>query len=304
MFQTSFCRALSCVSAGCLALGAAGIALAGPNQGGVLLISAHPEVVVTDGGVYCSDLLLTDCDMAITSAEGTELIVMGVYAAFAPGSNPRVAGVSLGIQYDSSIFISSFGDCGDFELSTALWPASGEGTAVTWETARLDLVQPIYWLVGYEYYGTGGVIGMAPHPGAGSNFADDAIPAHIDPVAGFGSLGFNGAVGNLACPDPAGLGACCLRPPECRCIVVDEFECADRNGDYLGNGTACDPSPCAPCPVGACCAEDGSCSIRTEGECQDAGGGYLGDDTTCDPNHCIPIPVEESTWGRIKSLYR
>jgi len=42
--------------------------------------------------------------------------------------------------------------------------------------------------------------------------------------------------------------------------------------------------------TGACCAGDGSCSVRTEDQCTAAGGTYQGDGTSCSPNPC-PQPT-------------
>ncbi|MBN2053434.1 hypothetical protein JW905_00845, partial [bacterium] len=39
-------------------------------------------------------------------------------------------------------------------------------------------------------------------------------------------------------------------------------------------------------PTGACCQEDGSCSVEIPGDCSVMGGIYQGDDSVCDPNPC------------------
>lgn len=41
--------------------------------------------------------------------------------------------------------------------------------------------------------------------------------------------------------------------------------------------------------TGACCADDGTCTITTEADCI---GTYLGDDTVCDPNPCCPSQLQ------------
>jgi hypothetical protein len=77
-------------------------------------------------------------------------------------------------------------------------------------------------------------------------------------------------------------GACCLGA---QCLVQDEFSCLGLGGNYLGNGTDCDPNPC----VGACCQLDGSCVVTTAADC--ATGLFEGGGTVCDPNPCVqPCP--------------
>jgi hypothetical protein len=265
----------------------------------VLIVNAHPEIVVcADNEPYCPDLTLTECVSANVTHTGPENVVFGVYGVF-PGS-PRVSGVTIGISYDDPIVISAFGNCGDFELHLEDWPASGSGTAVTWSVAQTAQIQPLYWFVGYEYYLEGGAFSLVPHPTGGSLFADDSIPAEVDPVAAFGVLGFNGADGSAPCPSPPEIGACCLS--DCSCIMVTELECEALGGDFAGPGVTCDDVLCL-CE-GACCFDDGTCAILIEPVCLDEGGLFLGVDSVCEPNPCEGVPIQESTWGVIKSLYR
>jgi hypothetical protein len=51
----------------------------------------------------------------------------------------------------------------------------------------------------------------------------------------------------------------------------------------VGVGAEEDATPTPPPGTGACCAEDGSCSITTEAGCV---GTYQGDGTLCEPNPC------------------
>ncbi len=43
-------------------------------------------------------------------------------------------------------------------------------------------------------------------------------------------------------------------------------------------------------PTGACCFDDGTCSVTTQTICESSGGSYQGDGTPCDPNPC-PQPT-------------
>ncbi len=55
--------------------------------------------------------------------------------------------------------------------------------------------------------------------------------------------------------------------------------------------------------AGACCLEEGACSFLTAAECAALGGIYQGDNVFCDPNPC-QTPLLETSWGRIRFLYR
>lgn len=68
---------------------------------------------------------------------------------------------------------------------------------------------------------------------------------------------------------------------------------ADCTGTYQGDGTTCSPNPCPqPILTGACCQSDGTCSVQTEADCDAALGTYQGNHTDCDPNPC---PAPETT---------
>ncbi len=55
-------------------------------------------------------------------------------------------------------------------------------------------------------------------------------------------------------------------------------------GTYQGNGTVCDPNPCPSLTTGACCV-DGVCSILSAADCASGGGIYLGDGVSCGPHN-------------------
>lgn len=101
----------------------------------------------------------------------------------------------------------------------------------------------------------------------------------------------------------AGPEGCCF--PDGGCLYVPPDECVAMGGTPWGEGTDCDPNPCPQPPTeGACCFPDGTCQVLTEERCIAAGGIQWIDGEDCDPNPCPPVPVSNSTWGRIKSLYR
>lgn len=78
-------------------------------------------------------------------------------------------------------------------------------------------------------------------------------------------------------------GACCIGD---ECQVVEEDLCIAEGGSYFGDGTDCDPNPCAP--LGACCDRFGLCGITTEDDCNAPGEQtYWHGGQTCDPNPCV-----------------
>jgi hypothetical protein len=126
----------------------------------------------------------------------------------------------------------------------------------------------------------------------------------------------------------AATGACCFTDGQC--IVATQDECATQGGNYVGDGTTCQPNPCAqpeaccfpdgscqvllpdlcstqggtpmgpgtscgeritcPQPPQACCFPDGSCLVLTPEECAVQGGQAMGTGTVCDPNPCEQPP--------------
>lgn len=88
--------------------------------------------------------------------------------------------------------------------------------------------------------------------------------------------------------EPA-LGACCISGKiGFECSIGTESDCYNQKGDYLGDGSTCEDSPCGP-PTGACCIDGGECIVATFLDCNEQLlGEYLGDGTDCDPNPCAP----------------
>lgn len=273
----------------------------GPNAGGTLILHANAALVFSTDDDYCGQSGLTDCTDAVTrSDERFTPVVVHVIAAFPETSSPRLAGIVFGVEYADCLRLDGWGACGDFELSTSAWPASGEGTAVTWASAQTSALTEVYWFGAYLYSTEDTRLDLAPHPSQGAYFADDSIPSQLDPIAGLGSFGF-GMNGVLPCPGSATPGACCYEDGSCQ--VVFDFECWNGGGAFAGEGTICDPNPCSQPSVGACCFETG-CVLTTAPDCSAQGGIYMGDEIPCDPDPCLPVPVIESSWGAIKERFR
>lgn len=282
-----------------------GVAAAGPNAGGTLILHSNPGLIPSsDPTNFCGQSALQACEAAINTLPGDESHVWHVIAAFAPASSPRLSGIVFGWTYDENlVIIADTGGCGDFELPSGAWPASGEGTAVTWNTAQTSLLTDVYYATGYGYGADCAVLQLSAHPTQGASFADDDVPSNLDPIAGLGSLGFN-CPGTTPCPTVViPRGACCL-PNFGGCAVLEAEECALAGGAYQGDDSDCDPDPCPIAPVPGACCVGVECVILTAEDCDLAGGTYNGDGSVCTPELCAPIPTEETTWGSIKNNYR
>lgn len=205
MLQSIARRCLVCGAIGWLLCGA-GLrsSLAGPNEGGVLILHAESSIIYsTDNGGYCGDTLLDVCEGAVVGvpSDPTVTTVFFVLAAFPRDSSPRLGGVTFGINYESDrLALVEAGHCGDEVLNEDDWPQPGSGTAVTWEPARTDHLVEVYWFAAYSRYGASPTsFELMPHPIQGGWFVDDDNPSQIDEIAGYGALGF-GMDGYLPCP--------------------------------------------------------------------------------------------------------
>jgi len=292
-----------------LAVCVGGMASAGPNEGGVLI--AHDANLLLSGTVggtpICEQgIIPSSCpqaDARIDGASATDPAIFKVYAAFSEGTSPRLMGVTWGVDYDNAnLFLPDYGTCGDFELNENDWPLPGTGCAVTWFTVQTDYLVAIYWFAAYTY-GAPGALELIPHPQGGGWFGDDSVPAVLDQIAAYGTLGFD-MPGEAPCPPPQPqLGACC----DCEtrnCTLTLAEDCPPPNDWHPGH-TTCDPNPCPNTPAGACCLPEGECVYLDWYICGLQGGTPAGC-VLCDPNPCEPppTPVESDSWGRIKEIYR
>ncbi|MCC7144479.1 MAG: hypothetical protein IT349_20470, partial [Candidatus Eisenbacteria bacterium] len=258
-------------------------ASAGPNAGGVLVVHAGDDVVyTTDHSGYCdvpgSPHACSSLDTNLPADPGRAQ-VWWVMACFPEESQPRVKAVEFGVQYDQQLLgVVDWGECDGFAFLGSDWPASGTGAAIVFAQTRTERVFPFYWFAGYVYGEEGFGFRLGEYPGHGGNFADDSSPGMIDPVAGYGVLGFGDHAGYLPCPGDA--GACCLA--DGNCVSVDRASCA---GTWLGSSVGCQDSPCGR---GACCLSTGQCTLTDEADCSEQGGTYQGALTPCEPQPCVP----------------
>ena len=131
------------------------------------------------------------------------------------------------------------------EIPSWDWPGSGSTDVLVWQYTQTTTLVEAYWFAGYTAGGETGEFRLTAGR-FGGIFADDSMPTLQDPMAGFGSLGFN-EPGSVACPSSASIGACCIGQA---CSITCEDDCRGQGGNYLGDGTTCDPSEvCAPVPT-------------------------------------------------------
>ena len=88
------------------------------------------------------------------------------------------------------------------------------------------------------------------------------------------------------------VGGCCTGTS---CSVATQADCG---GTYLGDGTDCSGSPCAPDPTGACCTGT-SCSITTQANCS---GTYQGNGSDCSGDPCDDAGGSDAFEGLTYSI--
>ncbi len=181
------------------------VVMAGPNAGGVLLVHANTSLVYTTGTTsYCAQSGLEACSEAVTSVPwdpGTTTVFY-VIAAFPDTAQPRLKGLSWGVEWDDAkLVIVDHGSCADFDVADGGWPASGKGIGQSFLDTRTGLLSELYWFAGYAYGDESDSTSFAliPHPLHGGQMVDDAVPAMVDSIAAYGRLGF-GNEGHPVCP--------------------------------------------------------------------------------------------------------
>jgi hypothetical protein len=300
----------------------AGLAHAGPNAGGALILALSEGTVYSPDIDYCDSATTPDCYGAVTRADGAvdeaSAVVINVLATFP--SESRLHRAYWGLVYSSNVVIVNHDHCGSFMNSGPSWPASSSGTVVTWDPPTTEALVPVYWFAAYAVGGPAEMY-MAGWP-FGGKFEDDSAPPIIDSITAYGVFGF-GRDGTLICNVEGPSGACCFEDQHCevlvlevcgynggwpqgedtvcepglcdqgacclihsdpQCVLLTESQC-DGYGDYQGDGVPCEPNPCPT--TGACCVEDGyTCTMMTPEECEAAGGLTHGPGVPCEPNPC------------------
>ena len=168
----------------------------GRNADGILLLHYSADLEATRQGTQPE---LTSCEEFVVSGPGDgSAAIVFAFAAFPEWVSPRVAGVVFGIRY--STVVTGWGSYLDFQLPSAAWPESGSGIALTVGVSApiSDRIFPLGWFSTYAYDGS--YFELADHPQHGiPYFADDSIPALLDPVDALGRVGFGTARGRRPC---------------------------------------------------------------------------------------------------------
>lgn len=282
---------------------AASVVVAGPNAGGAIVAHDASLAFTTDNTTsYCGQGVLPSSCAAIDaeldgSGPGT-VQVWKVYAVFYPGGAPRLKAMTFGIHYPagaSGIHLGFHGPCigdlnsGASEFPGAGWPGTDTGTTIVWQYTQTTYLTECYWFAGYTASALSRNVFQLrdhPDPNLGGRFSDDSVPALLDPIVCYGSLGFD-TPGTLCCAAP---GACCR--PDGSCFLTWHDQC--QPPDTWNGAAACNPNPCPP-PSGACCYPDGSCTMSAPDGCQ-APNQWQGPGTTCVPNPC-PQPPPQCRGG-------
>jgi hypothetical protein len=126
------------------------------------------------------------------------------------------------------------------------------------------------------------------------------VMAFEQECAGLGGTWHEGETcDTYVCPQ---MWACCIGGI---CQILMEENCVLVGGEFLGAGTSCEPNPC---PAVCCFNTQYSpmpCMILLEADCAAQQGDWHPEWTSCEPNPCeIYSPSNETSWGRIKSMYR
>ena len=187
-----------CTPNPCLQLGPNSGGVLIPHDAGLLLSATNGAASVCDQGTVPSVCSGIDAENRRGDRGGSSRL-QGLRNSSWPGSSPRLMGLTWGVHYSNNIALTQGGMCGDFELNEPNWPASDTGSSVTYDTPQTGLITPVYWFAAY-LYGSPDVFELRDHPSQGGWFGDDSVPAILDPIAGYGALGFD-VDGSAPCPD-------------------------------------------------------------------------------------------------------
>lgn len=283
--------------------------LAGPNHELTLTVHGNVEGFGSHDGDPCGWPLPETCRETVPGMAQTDNNGIEWFRVLAARDQPLAFSdivFGLGDYNPSECYIGYYGPCQGYlsplEIPSAGWPGPNSGTSISWAPNCLegDLV-PVYYFGVYVY--SPGIIPLGDfHPSLPAAVRSCDDPPVEDPIAGFGSFGCGGLLGEQVC----GIlpGACCDAKGNCQ--VLPEVDCLAQGGAWVEDAS-CDPSPCA---VGGCCFDE-FCAQLTESDCAEQGGAWF--EIGCWPeNPCVassaPDPddgvTRRTSWGRIKNLYR
>lgn len=268
--------------------------LAGKNARGALVVHTA-EMPGTSFYSPCDDDYDDPgtCENASTQVVENLPMFVWLLAAFPDGSDPGVTVIYFGIEHNlpaGFVQAGGMGFCGPvgtLEIPDPGWPDDPQnaGNSVAFGSPVAgNRLFPFYWFGVSDGGFSGAYLGSGINPTGGyAGFVSDDSPGILDEVFNFGRVrwfepGFND------CPQDPEPGACCFVTGVCEYVLLED--CEVLGGDFLGDGTGCDPNPCPQFP-GACCFVDGHCEIFTGPECMSYEGEFLGPEFACDPNPCF-----------------
>ncbi len=232
-------------------------AMGARNANGAMVVHTDDSIVYTSSDDYCLTALPTVCEELGTTTnkpvEEAEAVIWFL-AAFRPEADPGVTTVQFGIEHNlpSADYFSGYAACGPdpLELPDGGWPFAGGNPEVPGQSGNLVAYSgPVY--------------------------------EHVFPFYWFAAIGSlsNTYVGSRTYPatDEAKFVDDGNPPIEDLCFNFGRVEWGAPGYNEC-------PQPSVA--EGACCFDDGSCTVMLAGDCANAGGVYQGDDTVCDPNPC------------------
>ena len=262
------------------------------NANGAMLVHTDNSVIYTYTADYCASVMPTDCGGLNANATGgiDFADVVWLVAAFRPEASPGVTMLQFGIEHNLPAgqgYIPAYGPCGPgpIELKDLGWPETGFGDLVAFSGPVFSHVFQFYWFAVFVDPGGTNYFGTRTYPSTNeATFVDDGNPPLEDLCTLFGTVRWDGT-GFNNCPPLVIVGACCYPDGTCRVQTI-----TDCQGNYVGDGTVCTPSPC-PQPE-ACCFCDGSCQYMIYADCVAQGGLAQGPGTDCEPAICASPPDE------------
>jgi hypothetical protein len=248
-------------------------------DGIVLTVHGNLGCVEPNGDPCGAIEIPSDCEQTNPNACPDESGVEWFLAVVTAEEELAFNTVTFGIgNYDPyACYLVAYGPCfpelQPLEISSDGWPGPLSGTSVTWAPNCLEgRLVPVYYFGFYVYYGGGPVPLGDFYPGQSPAIVNCVFPPTEDPIVGFGVMGCGTDPGMRACPQIGDiLGACCV------------------DLDQDGIGETCIPAVSEE----MCFTELGGVLWFPETDCGSS-------------NEPCPQPtrVEQTTWGRIKSMYR
>lgn len=302
----------------CLAL--PGVAMAGPNSNGKIVVHLTPRTTKN----ACGSRSRPTCAAMITAGS---LFPSTYYAYVVTADGHGTGGLEFGIDYDgaahSGVDIFSWSLCADTQTSTPGWPAPGTGNRVLWNSGNCQTTEPggagtgVITAAGYFYCAaySSDRLAITPHPttgtatllGCGGEVDSVYFPGTCNPGLHLGFVSFGGGAGYCPCSpflplehDCGGIGPGVVPAGSLNVTydTSDWYWCANDSWQVTGNATIVGPAnqKIVHVNVGA------PGTFRLTHGCTDPGGHGQ---ACCKLVQVVdPVVVQPESWSRIKAMYR